>query len=86
MHPARWELHFNFETRSPLLRIVIPALDSKFILALTADNCWECGYTKTDTEFYPLELFELKQWSVPDNLANKIISVITPEVFGREYC
>lgn len=86
LHPAQWQIHFCWETKLPLIRIVIPGIDREFILALTLENDWVAGYAPLDTGYDHLERFELFEWSVPTDLQGKIISVVSPEVFGKEYC
>lgn len=85
-HPSRWELHFCWETKLPLIGIVIPALDMEFILALTPDDDWAAGYAPQHSGYDHLERFELREWFVPENLKGKIVSVTSPEVFGSQYC
>lgn len=85
-HPSRWELHFSWETKLPLIGIVIPELDMEFILALTPDDDWAAGYAPHHSGYDHLERFELREWFIPENLKGKVINVISPEIFGDQYC
>lgn len=85
-NPSRWELYFNFETKMPLIRIYIPPLDLEFIVALSQDNSWFARYGSIHSRYDNLEKFELREWFVPVDLKGKVISVVSHEAFGKQYC
>lgn len=85
-HPSRWELHFCWETKLPLIAIVVPELETELIVALSPDNEWAAGYAPLMSGYDHFEWFELLEWTVPEELKGKVISVTSPESFGTAYC